>query len=392
MTKSPQEFFSRANAEAHCRALIQRIRAAHLAGKRKKADYLSGVYLRSLDARYLATLRGNAALKKNRRVATEKLLPIAQSLNAWAGTQEKVILRLKPKENGDARKLMDYGIENRALQYLVRPLIGAQFNLHPHQYGTRAGRDAAIKRVATFLEQGYVWAIETDIKDCYPSFYGEKLSNFLPIPKKVTENVVCSVFYNLSLGHNSTFGPADGPEEDKILIGTLFADAQLGIPQGSATSALILDYVLAPVFHQLPKHGEIVGYADNILVMGKSEDDAVSMTLALWTALEANPAGHFRPKEPKASEPGDPTDFLGYRLTLIDGSVRIEPTPKNLEKFYAMLSHELSKIVNTSSAILRARRVKKLRRRVYSWTAAFKLWDGAQEHAKVSLAKIAKAS
>ncbi|RWG78548.1 reverse transcriptase domain-containing protein [Mesorhizobium sp.] len=389
---SLEKFFSPASAEAHCHALIQRIRAAHLAGKRKKADYLSGIYLRSLNARYLASLRGNAALKKNRRVPNEKLLPIAQSLDAWSGTQEKVILRLKPKDNGDARKLMDYGIENRALQYLVRPLIGARSNLHPHQYGTRGGSHAAIKRVATLLEQGYVWAIETDIKDCYPSFYGEKLSNFLPMPKKVTENVVCSASLNLTLDHHSTFGPADSPEEDKILIGTLFADAQLGIPQGSATSALVLDYVLAPVFHQLPKLGEIVGYADNILVMGKSEVDAVSMTLALWAALEANPAGHFRPKHAKAFEPGDPTDFLGYRLTLIDGLVRIEPTPKNLEKFQAMLSKGLSKIAQTSSPNLRAQRVKKLRRRVYAWTAAFKLWDGAQEHAKVSLAKIAKAS
>lgn len=388
---SSKEFISRAKAEAHYRGFIQRIRAANLAGQHKKADYHSAEYLRSLDARYLATLRANAALKKNRRVATEKLLPIAQSLDAWSGTQEEVILRLKPKENGDARKLMDYGIENRALQHLVRPLIGARSNLHPHQYGTR-GSHAAIKRVAALLEQGYIWAIETDIKDCYPSFYGEKLFNFLPIPKKVTENVVCSASLNLSLGHHSCFGPVDSPEEDKILIGTLFADAQLGIPQGSATSALVLDYVLAPVFHQLPKPGEIVGYMDNFLVMGKSEDDAVSMTLALWTALEANPAGHFRPKHAKIFEPGDPTDFLGYRLALIDGLVRIEPTPKNLEKFQALLSHGLSKIAQTSSPTLRMQRVKKLRRRVHSWTGAFKFWDGAHEHEKTSLAKIDKAS
>ncbi|TPI63943.1 hypothetical protein FJ417_03305 [Mesorhizobium sp. B3-1-7] len=388
---SSNDLASRGKAKVHCHALIQRIRAAHSAGKRKKAAYLSGIYLRSLDARYLATLRANAALKKNRRVAPEKLLSIAQSLDAWAGTQEKVILRLKPKDNGHARKLMDYGIENRALQYLVRPLIGAQSDLHPRQYGTR-GSHASIKRVAALLEQGYVWAIETDIKDCYPSFYGEKLHSFLPIPKRVTENVVCSASHNLSLDQHSTFGPATGPCEDKILIETLFADAQLGIPQGSATSALILDHVLAPVFHQLPKPGEIVGYADNILVMGKSESDVVSMTLALWAALEANPAGHFRPKEPKCFEPGQAIDFLGHRLTLIDGIARIEPTPRNLERFDAFLKHELSKIVQTSSETLRTQRIKKLRRRVGSWTAAFKLWDQAAQNAKASLVKIAKLS
>src|SRR5665811_2624908 len=127
----------------------------------------------------------------------------ARGLDAWKGTQELVILRLKEKDKspGVYRDIKEFGIQNRALQYLVLPLLKVQANLHPNQYGM-IGTHAAVKRVAELMTQGYVWAMETDLKDCYPSFDGEKIQGILPLPKKVTQHIMCCAPLNLSLGND----------------------------------------------------------------------------------------------------------------------------------------------------------------------------------------------
>lgn len=124
--------------------------------------------------------------------------------------------------------------------------------------------------------------------------------------------------------------------------------------------------------------------------MGKSESDAVSMTLALWSALKAHPAGHLRPNEPRIFEPGKPIDFLGHRLTLQGKKVRIEPTPENLKKYSFAVERGVARIVDATSSTARANRARELRRYVCSWCAAFKLWDGAPARRAKDLGRIDK--
>lgn len=94
------------------------------------------------------------------------------------------------------------------------------------------------------------------------------------------------------------------------------------------------------------------------VAMGKSESDAVSMTLALWSALKAHPAGHLRPNEPRIFEPGKPIDFLGHRLTLQGKKVRIEPTPENLKKYSFAVERGVARIVDATSSTARANRAR----------------------------------
>jgi hypothetical protein len=89
------------------------------------------------------------------------------------GTKENAVVNMKEKgSNGGYRLPMDFGIENRSLQYLLVPLLEATADLHPEQYLTRGGVPAAIDRVKELMLDGYVWTIESDITDCFPSFEG----------------------------------------------------------------------------------------------------------------------------------------------------------------------------------------------------------------------------
>jgi len=49
------------------------------------------------------------------------------------------------------------------------------------------------------LLDGYAWTVETDLKDCFPSFDGEELYKFLYLPEKVTRSVIMASTLNITL-------------------------------------------------------------------------------------------------------------------------------------------------------------------------------------------------
>ena len=194
------------------------------------------------------------------------------------------------------RTVLEFGIENRALQYLVHHVLSVLVQLHPDQYLLRGGVHEAIKQTRTALSDGFRWAVEIDISNCYPSFDESKLANFLPLPKEVTDSVIISGCLNLIPGNlQHYFGPADDDEGDPFQLAAALANARRGISQGSAASPLVAEAVLAISIKQVPKLGVIIAYADNILLLAKSESDVVGMTEALLAALEEHPVGRLRP-------------------------------------------------------------------------------------------------
>ncbi len=374
--KPPQDAGKR-QAKEHVGAMLNRIQAAHLAGKRKRMKYLSELYLNSNDAGLVATELARRAMKPHRHLPKVLVPSIASGLDPWAGTTEEVRVNMIPKDpdSGDYRLTMDFGPENRALQYLLLPLLREIADLHPHQFGTGNGGP-----------------------------------DLLPLPKEVTERVLLSRHLNLVPGnlldllggmpggvhedgspygvpHTPYIGPACGLG---ILVAEVLAEARRGIPQGSAASPLLAEMLLVPTLKQLPAGGEVFAYLDNFLVMAKSKEDAVSMTIALVSALKAHPAGPLRPKIKGRFHPGEPIEFLGHRLTAHHGTVTIEPSPLNQQKFEVTMKMELARIKgNSFSPAARARKVRELKSYVRSWAAAFALWPQAEIHKEHWLAKIA---
>jgi hypothetical protein len=376
-------------AQAHARKMIMSIRRAHDGGAYKKADALTRIYLDSIDARYVAVWEAYGRLKPHQRPKASRLFDIARSLNPQVGSQEPVHLWFKQKveKPHKFRPIMDFGIENRALQYLVLPVLQARSDPHPSQYARR-GPHAAIARVAELLALGYVGVIETDIANCYQSFDGEKVIDHLPIPKGVMRTVILSGAYNLTLDYDDHLGPADPGDT----FAQLSADARRGLPQGSATSTLAAEILLAKLFDKLPPGGKSFAYADNFFITAKDRSDAASINSALWSALKAHPAGQLRPSRVRIFPPGGPIEFLGHRLQLCDGAVRIDPTTRNREKFENTLRNGLDKIGNfRSNTDSVQRHIRELRRDVCSWTASFKLCDGMDDYREKALKQIDKA-
>jgi hypothetical protein len=178
----------------HAHQMLAAISDANAKGKWKLVEHLTAQFLRSHDARLFATLWAYKSLPIGRRPDELNVTALAEALFPAKGSNEPVRLSIKRKGesgSGDYRLLMGFGLENRALQYLIRAPLTKAANLHPHQYGT-IGVQAAISRVAKLMSTGYLWGVEIDIKNCFQSFNEEKLHEYLPISKEVIRHVAMS--------------------------------------------------------------------------------------------------------------------------------------------------------------------------------------------------------
>ena len=371
-------------ARSHIQAMLTRIHKAYRVGDRPQLRYLIQQYLTSHDALFAASRSAAAKMRWDRRPKKTELKAIAETLNASQGTREAVRLKLIRKDANTFRPTLDFGIENRTLQHLVRSVLHAVAELHPRQFATRGGVPAAIAQVVSLIRAGYIYAREIDIKDFYASFDGNKLVGLVPFQKRVIENVLLSEHLNILPGklHRilSRVGSADTDHEGAALIEKYLADARRGIPQGSAASTILAEMLLAPLLFQVPTAGAVVAYADNILVLAKSESDADAMTESLGRALKKHPAGHLRPTI-KFFRTGGPIDFLGHRLTAHSDQVCVQPTPENREKFERKMTTGLAKLTRSIlPPAARDRLVRDLKSDLSSHASNFRLCDGVKEY------------
>ena len=367
---------------------LKRIRAAVQAGKWKKVNWLVEQWLRSLEAKRLATRLAYRKMKPHCRPDKSELDAIAARIDPWKGSNEDVFVVNIPKENNpdDVRQTMAFGIENRALQYLVLLVLRELVELHPGQYQTNprgpCGTHPAIERVRKALSEGYVWAIEHDIKDWYPSFNGKELWKFLLLPKKVIEAVLIGEHLNVKGGYSKLHssgsvvcenGDGGGAPQRRTRKGPA------GLSQGSAASPLVAEAVLSTTLYQISKIGVIVAYADNILLLAKSKGDVVWISKTLGSALKAHPAGPFYSKV-KSFDAGQPIEFLGHKLTLKAEVVHIEPDNQNLEKFTQWVEAELAYLNKAPlPSSTRKKRIERLESAISGWANGnFKLCDNVK--------------
>jgi hypothetical protein len=119
------KYASSSAARAGLKTKLTRIRKAHKAGNRRLLRHLIRDYLFSYDARLAATKLAYRKMHWDRRPKKTQLKSIAENLHAYQGTREEVRLILIPKGPGKFRPTLDFGIENRALQYLVLSVLYA---------------------------------------------------------------------------------------------------------------------------------------------------------------------------------------------------------------------------------------------------------------------------
>ena len=201
-------------------------------------------------------------------------------------------------------------IVQAALKTVIEPLFEADFE--PCSFGFRPRRSAhdALQLILDECFQGRRWVVETDIANCFEAIPHERLMQ--AIEERIVDRRLLKLLRVLLR--------AGVMEEGAV------RRSVSGTPQGGVVSPLLCNVYL----HRLDRDwqtrgcGVLVRYADDLVVMCKTEPEAHRALAALQTALSEL---GLDLKEAKTrivhlQEGGEGFDFLGFHHRYVRGRTR----------------------------------------------------------------------
>ncbi|MFI5387651.1 MAG: group II intron reverse transcriptase/maturase [Fimbriimonadales bacterium] len=186
-----------------------------------------------------------------------------------------------------------------ALRMVMEPIYEKDFAAH--SYGFRPGRGCkdALRRVAGLLAAGYVHIVDADLKSYFDTIPKDRLKAL--IGRKVTDGRILALITSFL--------------EQGVLDGAQEWTPEQGTPQGAVVSPLLSNIYLDPLDHLMAGRGfEMVRYADDFVVMCRSEEDAAAALAVVqqWTAQAGLTLHPTKTRLVDEREHG--FDFLGYHF------------------------------------------------------------------------------
>jgi RNA-directed DNA polymerase len=192
-------------------------------------------------------------------------------------------------------------IVQTALRQVIEPIFEHQFA--EHSYGFRPGRGCkdALRRVQALLDEGSTWIVDADLKGYFDTIPKDRLMG------RVEERIADSRVLALLRSYLD-----QGVMEEL----TLHEPTERGTPQGAVISPLLANIYLDPLDHLMASAGlQMVRYADDFVILCRSEDEAKAALARVQTWVQANGLT-LHPEKTcivDAALPGG-FDFLGYHF------------------------------------------------------------------------------
>lgn len=244
-------------------------------------------YLKSHDVALIAL--AELAPKFGYEDQYEALLQLSRRISLFEQSDELARLLYKEKPKGGFRVVFDFGFENKVRQRIVKNCLSAIYQPHPFAFGVKGRGLTSVKGVIQeAFDNGFRWAKAGDVRRCYPSINPDGAKECLPIPHRVTENVILSRGYhthsNRIVRRITHMSGVSSPEE-----------AQQGIATGSSASPLAVSYVLESLLLPfISDDVKIYVYADDFVILTKTRREAESTVTRIQDALETATVGPLR--------------------------------------------------------------------------------------------------
>lgn len=215
-----------------------------------------------------------------------------------------------PKPSGTTRPLGIPAVRDRIVQQAI--LTEVQPRVEPMfatvSYGFRPGRSAlqAVQKVQEYLDHGYLYIVEVDIKDFFGALHHQVLMD--KVRRTIPDRQVTRLIWQ--------FLQAGVMEEGKVRTETT------GTPQGGVISPLLANLYLNEFDRKLSRSDwKLVRYADDFVILCRSVNAAVQ---ALKTARAILASLHLELAEEKTriAEYAAGFDFLGYHFQQYYGNYK----------------------------------------------------------------------
>ena len=226
------------------------------------------------------------------------------------------------KASGGKRPLGIPSVRDRIVQQALRQVLEPIFDpmFQDCSFGFRPGRSAhmAIDRVSDYVEAGFEWVVDADLKGYFDTIPHDKLID------RVAEVVADGSILKLI----RQFLKAGVMEDGKVAV------AEEGTPQGGVISPLLANIYLNPFDKRMVERGhKIVRYADDFVILCKSPRAAERVMESIKEYLEGELGLTLHPEKSKVVHLTEGFDFLGYHFFKAHGKPMRRPMDKKLDVF-----------------------------------------------------------
>lgn len=223
-----------------------------------------------------------------------------------------------PKDNGKIRKLGIPSVRDRVVQQVLKNILEPIFEeiFLPQSHGYRPNMDAhgAIRKAEAFLEAGYQWIVDVDIKEFFDHVDHRILMDL--VCEKVSDGRVLSLIESFL--------------ECGIMNEGILEASIEGTPQGGNLSPLLSNIYLNHFDRRMGDYGYLLlRYADDILIFCRYEWEAEDALKRAGEILERELKLKLNPEKTKIVQAKKGVDFLGFHL---NGKWR-SPRDKAKKKF-----------------------------------------------------------
>ncbi len=264
-----------------------------------------------------------------------------------------------PKDNGKKRPLGIPTALDRAIQQAIaQPLSDIYEEIFSeYSYGFRPGRSChdAVKQALEYLNNGYEWVIDIDIKQFFDKVNHDKLIQIL------REQVNDSTTLNLIRKYLKAGVMENGLEKA----------TKTGVPQGGPLSVVCSNIYLDKLDKELEQRGlRFTRYADDVLIFTKSEEAANRVIKSISSWLERKLFLKVNAAKTKVVRPTR-SKYLGFTFLKNSGEWKVKPTTEKKKK----LRQKLSEYLKRSKAVARplAVTIKRVNEMTRGWINYFRI-------------------